>query len=113
MNRLLNSILTSRSHLLFRSQHRQHSLRTRVVHGGGARGRDVTMSTGSPESQYGLRHISGVPAWNGNILSLRDYETTGLWYGAGLKPGEQDLAVAHLWANLLGPAKEVVGACKT
>ena len=76
------------------------------------RGRDSSMSSGSTESQYGLRHINGVPVWNGDILTLRDYETAALWFGAGLKPGEQERAVARLWANLQGPAKEVVRMCK-
>ena len=76
------------------------------------RGRDSSMSSVSTESQYGLRHINGVPVWNGDILTLRDYETAALWFRAGLKPGEQERAVARLWANLQGPAKEVVGMCK-
>ena len=70
------------------------------------------MSSGSTESQYGLRHINGVPVWNGDILTLRHYETAALWFRAGLKPGEQERAVARLWANLQGPAKEVVRMCK-
>ena len=71
------------------------------------------MSSVSTESQYGLRHINGVPVWNGDILTLRDYETAALWFRAGLTPGEQERAVARLWANLQGPAKEVVRMCKT
>ena len=70
------------------------------------------MSSGSTESQYGLRHINGVPVWNGDILTLRDYETAALWFRAGLKPGEQERRVARLWANLQGPAKEVVRMCE-
>ena len=70
------------------------------------------MPSVSTESQYGLRHINGVPVWNGDILTLRDYETAALWFGAGLKPGEQERAVARLWANLQGPATEVVRMCK-
>ena len=58
------------------------------------------MSSGSPESQYALRHINGVPVWNGDMLTLRDCETAALWFRAGLKPGEQERAVARLWANL-------------
>ena len=69
------------------------------------RGRDSSLSLGSTESQYGLRHISGVPVWNGDILTLRDYETAALWFRAGLKPGEQERAVARLWANLQGPSQ--------
>ena len=76
------------------------------------RGRDSSMSLRSTESQYELRHNKGVPVWNGDILTLRDYETAALWFRAGLKPGEQELAVARLWANLQGPAKEVVRMCK-
>ena len=76
------------------------------------RDRDSSMSLGSAESQYGLRHNNGVPVWNGDILTLRDYETAALWFRAGLKPGEQERAVARLWANLQGPAKEVVRMCK-
>ena len=34
------------------------------------------------------------------------------WFRAGLKPGEQERSVARLWANLQGPAKEVVRMCK-
>ena len=64
------------------------------------------MSSGSTESQYGLRHNNGVPVWNGDILTLRGYGTAALWFRAGLKPGEQERAVARLWANLQGPAKE-------
>ena len=45
-------------------------------------------------------------------MTLRDYETAVLWFRAGLKPGEQERAVARLWANLQGPAKEVVRMCK-
>ena len=66
------------------------------------------MSTGSSESQYGLRHVICVPVWNGDILTCRDYDTAALRFRAGLKPGEQDRAVARLWANLQGLAKEVV-----
>ena len=58
------------------------------------------MSSGSTESQYALRHINGVPVWNGDMLTLRDCETAALWFRAGLKPGEQERAVARLWANL-------------
>ena len=64
------------------------------------------MSLGSTESQYGLGHKNGVPVWNVDILTLRDYETAALWFRAGLKPGEQERAVARLWANLQGPAKK-------
>ena len=71
------------------------------------------MSSVSTESQYGLRHINGVPVWNGDILTLRDYETAALWFRAGLKPGEQERAVARLWANLQRPAKEVVSNVQT
>ena len=46
------------------------------------------------------------------MLTLRDYETAALWFRAGLKPGEQERAVARLWANLQKPAKEVVRAYK-
>ena len=70
------------------------------------------MSSVSTESQYGLRHINGVPVWNGDMLTLRDYETAALWFRAGLKLGEQERAVVRLWANLQGPAKEVVRMCK-
>ena len=70
------------------------------------------MSSGSTESQCGLRHDNGVPVWNGDMLSLRDYETSVLWFRAGLKLGEQERAVARLWANLQGLAKEVVRMCK-
>ena len=59
--------------------------------------RDFSMPSGSTESQYGLRHVNGVPVWNGDILTLRDYETAALWFRAGLKPGEQEDAVARLW----------------
>ena len=76
------------------------------------RGRDSSMSLGSTESQYGPRHNNGVPVWNGDILTLRDSETAVLWLSAGLKSGEQERAVARLWANLQGPAKEVVRMCK-
>ena len=69
------------------------------------------MSLGSTESQYGLRHVNGVPIRNGDILTLRDYETEALWFRAGLKPGEQERAVARLWANLQRLAKEVVRMC--
>ena len=65
------------------------------------RGRDSSMSLGSTESQYGLRHVNGVPIRNGE-----------LWFSAGLKCGEQERAVARLWANLQGLAKEVVRICK-
>ena len=75
------------------------------------RGRDSSMSSVSTESQYGLRHTNGVPVWNGDILT-RDYETAALWFRAGLKPGEQERAVARLCANLQGNAKEVVRMCK-
>ena len=50
--------------------------------------------------------------WNGDILTLRDCETAALWFRAALKPGEQERAVARLWANLQGLAKEVVRMCK-
>ena len=66
------------------------------------------MSSGSTESQYDMRHVNGVPFWNGDMLTLRDSETAALWFRAGLKPGEQERAVARLWADLQGPAKEVV-----
>ena len=70
------------------------------------------MSSGSTESEYGLRQINGVPLWNGDILTLRDFETAALWFRAALKPREQERAVARLWANLQGLAKEVVRMCK-
>ena len=76
------------------------------------RGRDSSMSLGSTESQYGLRHNNGVPVWNGDILTLRNSETAALWFRAGLKPSEQEQAVAPLWADLQGPAKEMVRMCK-
>ena len=71
------------------------------------------MSSVSTESQYGLRHINGVPVWNGDILTFRGCETAALWLRAGLKPGEQERAVARLRANLQGLAKEVVRMCKS
>ena len=55
------------------------------------RGKDSSMSSGSTESQYGLRR-----------------ETAALWSRAGLK----QRAVARLWANLQEPAKEIVRMCK-
>ena len=70
------------------------------------------MSSGSTESQYGLRHVNGVPVWNGDMLTLRDYETAALWWRAGLKPGEQERAVTRQWANVQGRANEVVRMCK-
>ena len=66
----------------------------------------------STEAQYGLRHDNGVSVWEGDILTLRDYETAALCFRAHLKPGEQERAVARLWANLQEPAKEVVRTCK-
>ena len=51
------------------------------------------MSSVSTESQYGLRHINGVPVWNGDFLTLRDYETAALWFRAGLEHGEQERLV--------------------
>ena len=41
-------------------------------------------------------------------MTLRVYETAALWFRAGLKPGEQERAVARSCANLQGPSKEVV-----
>ena len=70
------------------------------------------MSSGSTESQYGLRHVNGVPVWDGDILTLRDYETAALRFRAGSKLGEQERAVPRLWTNLQGAAKEVVRTCK-
>ena len=67
---------------------------------------------GFSESQYGLRHVSCVLVWNGDILTCRDYDTAALWFRAGLKPGEQDRAVARLCANLQGLAKEEVRTCR-
>ena len=69
------------------------------------RGRDFSKSSGSTESQYGLRHVNGVPVWDGDILTLRDYETAALWFRAGLKPGEQERAVARQWGNFAGTSK--------
>ena len=43
------------------------------------RGGDSSMSSVSTESQYGLRHINGVPVWDGYILTLQDYETAAPW----------------------------------
>ena len=71
------------------------------------------MSSGSTDSQYGLRHVHGVPVWDGDILTLRDCETAALWFRAGLKLGELERAVARLCANLQGPAKEVVRTCRS
>ena len=51
------------------------------------------------ESHDGLRHVNGVQSG----MTLRDHKTAALWYRAGLKPGEQERAVACLWANLQGP----------
>ena len=59
-----------------------------------------------------MRHVNGVPVWDEDILTLRDYETAALWFRAGLRLGEQERAVARLWANLQGPAKEVIRTCK-
>ena len=73
---------------------------------------ETSMSSGSAESQYGLRHVNGVPVWNGDILTHRDYETAALWFSAGLKPGEQERAAARLWANMQGPAQELVRMCR-
>ena len=70
------------------------------------------MSLGSTESQYGLRHVNGVPLLNGDILIVRDCETAALWFRAGLIRGEQERAVARLCANLQGPAEEVVRMCE-
>ena len=70
------------------------------------------MSSGSTEWQYGLRHVNGVTVWDGDILTLRDCETAALWFRVGLKPVEKECAVARLWANLQGPAKEMVRTCK-
>ena len=56
--------------------------------------------------------VALLPVWSGDILTLRDNEIPALWFTAGLKPGEQERAVACLWANLQGPAKEVVRMCK-
>ena len=53
-----------------------------------------------------------VTDWNGDILTLRDYETAALWFRTGLKPGEQERAVARMWANLQVAAKEVVRKCR-
>ena len=36
-----------------------------------------------------------MPVCDGDILTLRDYETVALWFRAGLKPGEQERAVAQ------------------
>ena len=66
------------------------------------------MSSSSTELQYGLRHVNGVPVWDGDILALRDYETAALWFRAGLKPGEQERAVARLWANLQGFKRVII-----
>ena len=97
-------------HLIDSQRHR--SIHTRVVHGSGARGRDFSMLSGSTDLQYGLRHVDGVPIWDGDISTLRDCETAPLWFRAGLKPGEQERAVDRLWANLQGPAREVVRRCR-
>ena len=70
------------------------------------------MSSGSTKSQCGLRHVNGVPVRDGDILTLRDFETATLWFKADLKPGEQERAVARLWANLQEPAIEVVRTCR-
>ena len=56
--------------------------------------------------------VALLPVWSGDILTLRDNEMAALWFRAGLKRGEQERAVARLWANLQGPAKEVVRMCK-
>ena len=70
--RNLKIVIEHDVHLI--DSHRHRSIHTRVVHGGGARGRDFSMSSGSTESQYGLRHVNGVPVWDGDILTLRDCE---------------------------------------
>ena len=53
-----------------------------------------------------------MPVRNGDILTLRDYESAALWFRAGLKLGEQERAAARLWANLQLLANEVVRMCK-
>ena len=44
--------------------------------------------------------------------SRRDIETAALWFRVCLKPREQELAVASLWAHLQGLAKEVIRMCR-
>ena len=86
-----------------------------ALDGNSARKRTARRAHGllpTPNSQYGLRHVNGVPGWNEDIWTLRDHQRAALWYRAGLKPREQDRAMARLWAKLQGPAKEVVRVCK-
>ena len=54
----------------------------------------------------------GVPVWTEDILTLREYGTSALCFRACLKLGEQDRAVARLWAHLQGPVKEAVRTCR-
>ena len=56
----------------------------------------------------GIEHDHGVPVWDGDPLKLADYENEALWYQAGLKPAERDMASARLWQCLKGPAKDLV-----
>ena len=50
--------------------HGYRSIHTRVEHGSGARGRDLSMSSGSMESHDRQGHVNGVPVWNGDIFTL-------------------------------------------
>ena len=67
-------------------RHRSFTLVSHLVAEHGAE--TSRCQTGSTESQYGLRHVNGVPVWNGDMLTL--YATAALWFRAGSKPGEQD-----------------------
>ena len=68
------------------------------------------MSSNSTESQYVLRHINGVPVWDGENLTLRDYETAALWFRAGLKP--RNVLWLVCGQTCKKPAREVVRTCR-
>ena len=55
--------------------------------------------------------IPGVPSWDGDPVTLDDYETESLWYRQGLKANERNLAASRLWQNLRGSARNAVRHC--
>ena len=56
--------------------------------------------------------IPGVPSWDGDPVTLDDYETESLWYRQGLKNSEGSLAASRLWQNLRGSARTAVRHCR-
>ena len=79
----LRNLNSHRTYCHLIDSHRHRSVHTRVVHGSGAAWQRLI-------DVIGFNGVAvwpatyGVPVWNGDIMTLRDYETAALWFRGGL-----------------------------